>query len=214
MSDVKTLIDGYRRFYSRHFLRQDPLFNQLATNGQAPKTLVIACSDSRVDPAIILDADPGDIFVVRNVANLVPPFAADSGHHGTSAALEFAVCNLNVQHIIVCGHSACAGVNALLHGTYSHSEESFINRWVDIAMEAKEHTLHACGSPEHPAARQMCEEQAILTSLQNLTTFPWIKTRVDEGCLRLHGWYFDLTSGALSTWEEGERKFIAISPEI
>jgi carbonic anhydrase len=214
MSDIKTLLDGYRRFYSRHFLRRDPLFTQLAANGQAPKTLVIACSDSRVDPAIVMDADPGDMFVVRNVASLVPPFAADSGHHGTSAALEFAVCNLKVQHIIVCGHSGCAGINALLHDTCGHDEESFIGRWVDIARKAREHTLHACGGTNHPGAGQMCEEQAILTSLQNLMTFPWIRVRAEAGELTLHGWYFNLNTGALSAWEEAEKRFLPIALEL
>lgn len=214
MADVKALLDGYRRFYGRHFTRRDPLFDQLATRGQFPKTLIIACSDSRVDPAIILDADPGDMFVVRNVANLVPPFETNSGHHGTSAAIEFAVRNLNVKHIIVFGHSACAGIGALLHGSPQEGEDSFIGRWMHIADEAKEHTLHVCGSADHPDARRVCEEQAVLTSLRNLMTFPWLKSRVEEGNLKLHGWHFELTSGTLCTWKEEEGAFTPIAAEL
>lgn len=214
MAEVKSLLDGYRRFYNRHFLRSDPLFNQLATRGQAPKTLVIACSDSRVDPAIVLDADPGDIFVVRNVANLVPPYETNSGHHGTSAAIEFAVRNLNVKHVIVFGHSACAGIGALLHGAPQEGEDSFIGRWVNIAHEAKDYTLRVCGHADHPDARRLCEEQAILTSLQNLMTFPWLNARVETGDLKLHGWHFELTTGTLCTWKQEERAFTAIEPEL
>lgn len=214
MSDVKSLLDGYRRFYSRHFLRQDPLFNQLATRGQAPKTLIIACSDSRVDPAIILDADPGDIFVVRNVANLVPPFETNSGHHGTSSAIEFAVRNLSVRHVIVFGHSACAGIGALLHGAPHGGEDSFIDRWMHIAKDAKNYTIQTCGSTDHPDAQRLCEEQAILTSLQNLMTFPWLQSRIEAGELKLHGWHFGLTNGELCAWSEQEGKFIPIAAEL
>lgn len=213
MTTTNDLLNGYRRFYSRHFLRHDPLFSQLAERGQSPKTLVIACSDSRVDPAIILDADPGDIFVVRNVANIVPPFEVDSGHHGTSSAIEFGVRGLNVENIVVIGHSGCAGINALLHGTHEHIQDSFIHPWINIAKDAREYTLQTCGA-DHPDARRICEQQAVLTSLRNLLTFPWIKEKVDAGELALHGWYFNLTTGSLSRWDESLRDFADVPAEL
>lgn len=214
MTEINELLTGYRRFYSRHFLRQDTYFAQLVTQGQAPKTLIIACSDSRVDPAIVLDADPGDIFVVRNVANLVPPYAPDGSHHGTSSALEFGVCNLKVRNIIVLGHSACAGIGSLLADSHGQSGGSFIPRWMDIAREARDYTIQCCGDASHPDARQLCEQQAMLISLRNLLTFSWIRERVESGELVLHGWYFNLSTGELSQWNEAAGSFVAVSPEL
>lgn len=215
MAAAKELLNGYRRFYNRHFTRQDPLMAHLATRGQSPKTLVIACSDSRVDPAIIFDADPGDIFVVRNVANIVPPYAVDGGHHGTSSAVEFAVRGLNVKHVVVLGHSGCAGISALLHGSHEHIEDGFIHRWMNIAQEARTQTLAVCdGNADHPEAPRNCEQKAILISLQNLRTFPWIRERMDAGELKLHGWYFNLSNGSLSRWDEPSNEFQDVPADI
>lgn len=215
MAEVKALLEGYRRFYDRHFLRNDTLFSQLAT-GQSPKTLVIACSDSRVDPALIMDADPGDIFVVRNVANMVPPYEMEKngGYHGTSAALEFAVRHLNIKHIIVFGHSGCAGIRALLHSTPEQEQFTFIHPWVNIAAKAKEYTQHLCGDVHHPDATETCELQAILISLQNLRSFPWINQKVEEGGIRLHGWYFRLATGQLQTWDSAENRFSVVPTDF
>jgi len=137
MSSPKQLIEGFSRFREMHFAKDDTLYRELVEQGQTPKTLVVGCCDARVDPAIILDCAPGDLFVIRNVANLVPP-AEDQGHyHGTSAALEFGVCELNVEHIIVLGHAQCGGIHALMEGAM-HKKDSFIAEWMGIADAAQQ----------------------------------------------------------------------------
>lgn len=199
MAEVKALLEGFKRFHAKHFCGEEKIYEHLAVK-QAPRTLVISCSDSRVDPSILMDAQPGDIFAVRNVANLVPPYqpAAES-YHGTSAALEFAVKNLQVKHIVVLGHSGCAGIRALFDRGDTVGEDkdfSFISSWVDIAKDAKERAIRKCG---HGTEDQYtaCEKEGIITSLENLKTFPWIKERIDNGTINLHGWYFSLHDGKL-----------------
>ncbi|MGB8275997.1 MAG: carbonic anhydrase [Alphaproteobacteria bacterium] len=199
---IDGLVGGYRKFRSRTFKSYQALFEKLARKGQAPKALVISCCDARVDPALITDADPGDLFIVRNVANLVPPYEPDGHYHGTSAALEFAVSALDVKHIIVLGHSGCGGVEALAR---SHSEEAtsgeFIAQWMSIANRACEAVeLQAWEMPGFNQARAV-EHEVVKVSLENLLTFPWIKDRVARGVLSLHGWYFDIESGELSDYD-------------
>lgn len=211
MAEVKALLDGYRRFYHKHFRGADATLPALAAKGQTPKTLIIACSDSRVDPAIITDAEPGEIFVIRNVANLVPPFQPEAtSYHGTSAALEFGVQHLQVKHIVVLGHSGCAGIDALLHCTPEQADFSFIRPWVNIASKARDYTENVLGSVDHKDACPTCEQQAVLVSLQNLQTFPWVQEKLDAGTLKLHGWYFHLASGQLKTWHHQENRFCAV----
>lgn len=208
MADLNTLIDGYRRFYHKHFVEREATLPILAEQGQTPKTMIIACSDSRVDPAIITDAAPGEIFVVRNVANLVPPYQPDTGgYHGVSAALEFGILQLNVENIVVLGHSSCAGIHALMHAQPKKEHFSFIQPWVHIAEKAKEYTHNIWGDLNHPEAGAACEQQAVLISLTNLMTFPWIAERVEAGTLELHGWYFRVASGQLLTWDTADNRF-------
>lgn len=199
------LLQGYKKFQAGYFKEEHGIFGQLA-QGQEPKVLVVACSDSRVDPALILQAQLGDLFVIRNVANLVPPFEQDSHFHGVSAALEFGVCHLNIEHIIVLGHSHCAGIKALINNELV-GEESFVKRWMDIAYDAQcsyEHTL----SDLHK--EQEVGRQAIKNSINNLLSFPWIAKRVEQNKLSLHGWVFDIPTGVLFEHEEETDKFIAL----
>lgn len=204
MHEINKFISGFRRFQESYFCEDDRLFSSLK-KGQTPGTLVIACSDSRVDPAILMDCQPGDLFVVRNVANLVPPYEPDAGYHGVSAALEFAVRHLRVEHVIVMGHSQCGGVNALMRGvadpssTSASSDESgeFIGKWVRIAAPARERVLQELPTSSHDKQCRACEQAAVLVSLENLLTFPWVLERVEAGDLLLHGWYFDLAKGEL-----------------
>jgi carbonic anhydrase len=198
VAEIQKLIDGYRRFHKKYFLSDTTLYEELDKVGQSPKTLVLACSDSRVDPSIISDADPGDIFVVRNVANLVPPYEKDDkGFHGVSAALEFAVRILKVENIVILGHSKCAGVHTLLNPE-AVEDSDFIGHWVDIGQPAKEKACDFVGScVESDALQHACEKEVILLSLKNLMTFPWIQERVGAGSLTLHGWYFRISDGGL-----------------
>jgi carbonic anhydrase len=197
MTSTLELIAGFRRFREKHFTHDDALYRQLVEQGQMPKILVVACCDSRVDPAIVLDCAPGDLFVIRNVANLVPPLESRVGHHGTSAALEFGVCNLGVQHVIVLGHAHCGGIQALMRDDGNRETASFIGDWVRL-VEGVRSEVERDLSAASPRERQRnCEQRAILVSLENLMTFPWVRERVESGTLFLHGWYFDIEQGQL-----------------
>lgn len=184
---------GYRRFRAQGWPEQRKTLESLARDGQRPQALVIACIDSRVDPAMIFDAAPGDILVVRNIANLVPPYAANADCHGTSAALEFGVKILGVSQIVVLGHSFCGGVQALLNGIPNNAHD-FVTPWMSIAQSARARALH-CDSPDE--RQQCCEHEVVKTSLANLMTFPWIAVRVASGQLELHGAWFDIRTGTL-----------------
>lgn len=196
---MQRLIDGYHRFRDGYYAEHRDRFEALATRGQSPRAMVIACCDSRAEPQLIFDARPGEMFVVRNVANLVPPYAPSADYHGTSAALEFAVRGLKVEHVIVMGHAGCGGIEALLSG--SAEDGDFIAPWMGIAHPARERALAVCGH-DTAAARPFCEREAIKVSLANLMTFPWIAERVKDGALEVHGWYFDLANGALLRLED------------
>ena len=187
------LIAGYRRFRAGEWPQRRARFVELAHGGQAPRAMVVACSDSRVDPTRIFDVGPGELFVVRNVANLVPRYAPDGRAHATSAALEFGVRVLQVADLIVLGHAMCGGIRALLEGAPLETGD-FLAPWMRIAEEAKRRTL-VCRPADPQTA---CELEAVKLSLENLATFPWITERVAAGSLRLHGATFDIRSGVLS----------------
>jgi carbonic anhydrase len=190
---MKKLLAGYRRFRANSWPEQSKFFESLAQNGQSPNALVITCVDSRVEPAMIFDTAPGEMLTVRNVANLVPPYAPDAAYHGTSAALEFGVRTLEVRHLIVLGHSLCGGAQALLEGAPDNALE-FVAPWMSIAETARPRAL-GCASPEE--RQQCCEQEVIKVSLTNLMTFPWVAERVADGELMLHGVWFDIRTGAL-----------------
>jgi len=196
MNDIERFITGFRVFQKDYFGSQSEQFEPLK-HGQSPKTMIIGCSDSRVDPALLTNSAPGDIFMVRNVANLVPPCERDGGQHGVSAALEFAVCSLEVEHIIVLGHSQCGGINALMSGNCDATSDSFIARWMSIADPAREKIVAELGDKDPAFQRRAAEQAAILLSIENLHSFPFVDERVARGALSLHGWYFDIQVGEL-----------------
>lgn len=195
---MDALIDGFRRFRNTTFEQNRSVYEALAQR-QSPKVLLIGCSDSRVDPAIIFDAQPGEMFVLRNVANLIPPYEPDEGHHGTSAAVEFAVRGLEVEHIIVLGHARCGGVRALVEGKATEDFD-FVKGWMRIARSARDRAMALTLSSGQPveAALRMCEKETVAISLANLMTFPWIRERVEQGSLMLHGWFYEMDGGRLS----------------
>jgi carbonic anhydrase len=192
-----SLMEGYDRFLRGYWDQHKERYATLARDGQSPSSLVIACSDSRVSPELIFDASPGDMFVIRNVSNLVPPYAPDTGNHGTSAALEFGVTVLNVARVVVLGHSLCGGIRALVRGPRAEDGD-FISSWMAIAKTAR---ARVCDSPDAPAdfdtLCDRCERESIRVSLDNLLTFPWIKSRVEAGTLKLAGLHFNVQSGAI-----------------
>ena len=206
MSSPAQLIEGFSRFRERHFAKNDALFRELVEQGQTPKIMVVACCDARVDPALVLDCAPGDLFVIRNVASLVPPAENQGHYHGTSAALEFGVRKLNDEHLIVLGHAHCGGIRALLEGDMQ-KEDVFISEWMGIADAAREQVNLEFADAGSAARHRACEQQAILISLRNLMTFSWIRERVEQGMLSLHGWYFDIERGELLGYDTSAKQF-------
>jgi carbonic anhydrase len=211
MTDFSALIDGYRRFRNSGWATQRDRWADLA-EGQDPKVMVIACSDSRVDPATIFDTSPGEMFVVRNVANLVPPFELGSGRHGVSAALEFAVTQLQVPEIVVMGHGRCGGCMAALTQSFQDAkpgEGGFISRWISMLDDARAEVVANHGHAHDLAAQRAMEHAAVQVSLANLRTFSCIREREAEGRIRLHGAYFAIEDGLLHVLDEATGKFAA-----
>jgi len=208
MSQLDEMIEGYRRFREMGWTRERERWSQLAER-QNPKTMVLACSDSRVDPSIIFDAQPGQMFVVRNVANLAPPFETSHGYHGVSAALEFAVTQLEVEELLVLGHGSCGGCAAALTGQFDdadHGEGHFIATWVDMLREARR-SVRAAHAELDDAAFLAMERAAIKVSLANLRTFPWVIEREQDRRLTLHGGHFSIAEGRLYVLDEAEGEF-------
>lgn len=210
MSAPKLLIEGFARFRGNHFSAEDVMYRNLVEQGQTPKVLIVGCCDSRVDPALIFDCAPGDLFVIRNVANLVPPVEGRAGHHGTTAALEYGVRNLRVEHIVVLGHAQCGGIATLMKTAGNTDSESFIDDWMKLAEAARVSVARDLASASDAQRQHECEKRAILVSLQNLRTFPWITERVAAGSLTLHGWYFDIEQGQLLGYEEESSRFVQL----
>ena len=199
MREIAELVAGYREFLAETWPHQAALYRSLAKEGQSPRVMIVACCDSRADPAAIFNAKPGGLFVVRNVANLVPPFEPHGDFHGTSAALEFAVTGLDVEHIVVLGHARCGGIAAFRDGLHARGgEHSFIARWLSVLNGVRAEALRAAGEGTDAVAHQRALEHAgIRLSLENLTSFPFIRERLAAGTLALHGGYFDIATGAL-----------------
>ncbi len=206
MPEFAVLIDGYRRFKSDAYVRQKARYDELANDGQFPPIMIISCCDSRVDPATVFDTVPGQVFALRNVANLVPPFETGGGLHGVSAAIEFGVVGLQVRHIVVLGHAQCGGIKASLEGgDLGHGSHSFIDGWVDIVSAARDKVM----ASNSPNPQHDLELEAIKVSLQNLRTFPFIAEREQSGQLKLHGAYFGIADGILQVLDEKTGAFEA-----
>lgn len=184
--NFQELLEGYHIFRKKYADGDQSIMQYLSYQGQKPQTMVIACCDSRVDPAVILQCDPGDLFVVRNVASIVPPYEKDGAYHGTSAALEFGVRFLNVKHLILLGHSQCGGIEALIKGT-GNIECDFITKWVSV--------LKSHSTPMEDT--DTCVKHSLNISEQNCLSFPWIAEKVKRGELMLHLWFFHIESGQI-----------------
>jgi len=202
MTDFTDLLDGYQRFRTSEYRRHRDRWEELS-EGQNPRVMVIACSDSRVDPAQIFDTVPGEIFVVRNIANLVPPFEEGGGRHGVSAALEFAVTQLEVPEIVVLGHGACGGVDAALSQRFKGAPAGrggFIAHWIDMLDGARNRIVAEHGTG--PEAVRALELETVRVSIANLRTFPCIPEREAAGTLKLHGAYFAIADGVLHVMDD------------
>ena len=214
MSDIAAFLAGFERFKAKYFDGEESLFSRLR-QGQNPRVLAISCCDSRVDPAMLTGADPGDMFVVRNVANLVPPYRNGAEMPGIRADIEFAVKGLNVEQIIILGHRSCGGIQALMDGegiTENHYE--FIGTWVSIARQARERVLRELPDATADVQAKACEQLAISLSLDNLLSFPWIREKVEAGTLTLHGWYFDIETGDLQGYSAETASFVSLVSRV
>jgi carbonic anhydrase len=207
VADIATFVAGFERFQEKYFAGDDSVYTRLR-QGQKPHALVISCCDSRADPGMLMGAGPGDIFVVRNVANLVPPYRNEAEMPGIRADIEFAVKSLNVEHIIILGHSGCGGIRALMDGEgVTKSNFEFIGAWVNIASAARERVMRELAGESDAVKARACERWAIALSLDNLLSFPWIGDRVEAGTLALHGWYFDIDAGELLAYSRETSSF-------
>ena len=206
------LIDRYRSWHALRFSDNRTWYARLANEGQRPRAMLVSCCDSRIDTVQMFGAEPGDLFVVRNIANLIPPYSPDHEHHGTSAAVEYAVNSLKVAHIVVVGHSNCGGVHAchdMCAGLAPELDEtsSFVGRWMDILRPGYERVAARVADPE--ARKAALEQEAVLTSLRNLESFPFVAEAVEAGVLTLHGAFVEIGTGRLLTFR-GEAGFVAV----
>lgn len=197
LKTFKKIAQGYQQFREKYVLKNNnTLLKTLAEKGQHPQIMFVSCCDSRVDPALLLQCDPGDLFVVRNVANIVPPYENDGTHHGTSAALEFGVCYLNVKHLIILGHSQCGGIQAALNPS-ELKQDDFIGKWVHIIEQGVENSKDV----------DACAKNSLLVSYQNCLSFPWIKQRVEEETIKVHLWFFEIKEGSIYTFDHEDQMF-------
>jgi carbonic anhydrase len=210
LTPIKKLIAGYHRFRGGYYEENRQRLVDLASLGQSPKVAIIACCDSRVDPSVITDSTPGDLFVIRNVANLVPPCEGEGAWHGTSAALQFAVCGLEVEHIIILGHARCGGIRSLLQEEENSNDDKFISSWMSIVDEARQQALSKDDLQTLDEQAHACELDAIKISLRNLQTFPWIRERVEKNNLQLHGWYYDMMSGDVLRFDNSSNSYVSL----
>lgn len=201
---------GYASFASGRYGQERERYRKLAEAGQRPDAMIIACCDSRAAPETIFDAGPGELFVVRNVANLVPPYAPDGRHHSTSAALEFAVLGLEVRHIVVMGHGRCGGIATLSGAGKPLSRGDFIGSWMAAVRDVAEQVPKK-GAPPQERLR-LIEHASVEHSLANLRTFPWIRTRETEGLVTLHGAWFDIALGILEEFDAAGGKWSVVAP--
>ena len=190
---------GYKQFRNKYAQGDNSVMQFLSNYGQQPQLMVVSCCDSRVDPALILQCDPGDLFVVRNVANIIPHYENDVGHHGTSAALEFGICSLEIEDLILLGHSQCGGIMALLDNN-GLAQNDFISNWVSLIRIPNVDVQ----DPDEYA------KLALHQSLQNCLTFPWIKERVAQNKLTIHLWFFDVKKGEILTYSDERQTFVAL----
>jgi len=207
MSLPPRLIEGYEAFRSGRLLAEQDRYRDLAERGQSPEIMVIGCCDSRVSPEVIFDARPGELFVMRNVANLVPPYAPDGAYHGVSAALEFAVGALRVKHIVVLGHAQCGGVRAFAEGSAPLSPGDFIGKWMSLMTPAAQRLGEHGNSPDY---LMRLEQASIVGALDNLMTFPRMRELVERGRIKLHGAYFGVATGELSVLDREAGRFVPV----
>ena len=212
MSLPSQLVDGYRAFLAGGLRAEQDRYRELAQSGQSPEVMVIGCCDSRCSPEVIFNSRPGELFVVRNIANLVPPYAPDAQAHGVSAALEFGVMALRVRHIVVLGHAQCGGIKAFAEDAEPLTPGDFIGNWMKLMTPAAE-KIGPRGSRPMDEYLTLLEQANVALSLDNLLTFPRLRTKVERGDIRLHGAYFGVATGQLSVRDPASGKFTQVAAD-
>lgn len=208
MKNINALIEGFKTFKKEYQQDREGKYQELAEYGPHSRILMIACCDSRTDPAIITNSSAGDLMVIRNIANLVPPFNPESNVGETQAALEFAVCYLNIEHIIIMGHSRCGGIRSLLTRLVDDSEPKHpLDQWTAVAEPAARTVLAEMPEADLDDQSCACSRRALVTSLENLKTYPWVAKRIEQDQLKTHGWYFNLSTGDLEQYQQQEKTF-------
>ncbi len=202
----KQLLEGYRAFATQRLPTEQSRYRELSVKGQSPEVMVIGCCDSRVSPEVIFDAGPGELFVVRNIANLVPVYEPDGGTHGVSAALEYAVNVLRVKHIVVLGHAQCGGIRAFIDKIEPLSPGDFIGRWMAMFVKPGE-VVEQRAHEDMQQFTVRIEKAAVFRSLENLMTFPFVRKVVEDGELQLHGAYFGVAEGSLFVLDKAAKEF-------
>ena len=211
MVKVQNLIDGHENFRDRKFKKYEDKFLDLVKNGQKAKVLFIACSDSRVDPVLITNSDPGDLFVLRNIGNFVPPFSPDNDYHATAAGVEYATHVLKVTDIIICGHSHCGAINSLYQDIDSINL-LHVKRWLDLGAEAKKHVENRISSEASQEEKlELTEKVSVVFQMKNILSYPQVKQRVDSGKLSIRGWYYKLETGELEYFCDKDREFLPMA---
>jgi carbonic anhydrase len=206
------LVDGYRAFLAGGLRAEQDRYRELAHSGQSPEVMVIGCCDSRCSPEVIFNSRPGELFVVRNIANLVPPYAPDAQAHGVSAALEFGVMALGVKHIVVLGHAQCGGIKAFVEDAEPLTPGDFIGNWMKLMTPAAE-KIGPRGSRSMDQYLTLLERANVALSLDNLMTFPRLRSKVERGDIRLHGAYFGVATGQLSVRDPASGEFAQVAAD-
>ncbi|MDY0321968.1 MAG: carbonic anhydrase [Arcobacteraceae bacterium] len=207
---IEQFIKGNISFRSSKFKHFEDDFETLVKKGQTPEVLFIGCSDSRVVPDLIVDSKPGDMFILRNVGNFVPPFKADNDFHGSAAAIEYAVSVLNVKHIIVCGHSFCGACQALYSDLGDDIGLIHVRKWLELGYKAKEYVIKEFGNLSKEEIYRKTEKTSIVYQLENLLTYPEVKRKVDENLLTIHGWYYKIEDGSIEEYNQEKNSFVSL----
>lgn len=214
MDAISSLIEGYKSFRRGLYRQNEERYRALAERRQKPKAMIVCCCDSRADPSMVLDAEPGELFVVRNVANLVPPYEPDTHYHGTSAALEFGITGLDIADLIVMGHARCGGIEALYENERGDAPRGeFIPSWMSLVQSVADDVRRTHAHLDRDAMLRRMEQRAVLRSLEMLRTFPFIREREADGRLRLHGWFYGIGSGILSVYDPQADRFVEVPDE-
>jgi len=204
------LYKGIQSFQESYFKKEEDFFKRLS-GGQAPEVLFITCADSRIDPNLVTQSKPGDLFIVRNVGNIIPPYDAIRDKNSVAAAIEFAVLGLRVRDIIVCGHSNCGAMEALYKDEKDLKDMPHLRDWLNLSVPVRDAVLKHYRDVSQETMQRVTEEENVLLQLHNIQTYPFVMRALDEGSLHLHGWYYNIGTGSIYSYSPSEDVFALIS---